>query len=432
MITAAVARAAQTRGSGNRALRGEDLPAWPFALPFIGYGPAWLLGLGDLIWPIAGFLMLAYLCRTTHVRVPPWFGTWLLFLIWVFASMVVVDTPGRFIGAGYRASLYLAATVLAVYAYNAVRSISVRYVCGVMAIFLLVMTVFGYLALAYPLFSLSTPLGLVLPQGLQSNELVADMVVRELTQFNPDSWEQTSARPSAPFLYTNTWGNVYSLVVPLALLYSWQERRAWRGPAALAITVASVVPAFLTLNRGMFVGLTVVALVVAGRGILAGRLGMAFILLAGFAGAAVATAVSPVGRLLEERLQSGSSTDDRGSLYATTLSESLKAPIFGYGAPRPAAESWLPALGTQGQLWTVLFSHGLFALILFLLWFTLASIAGLRRAALPVTVLTAIVIATLVETVFYGMMTGLNISLVASVLIFRPGSAWGPGHSSYS
>lgn len=403
-----------------RRLDPEDLPAWPFALPFVGYGPAWLLGLGDMIWPIAAGLMLALLVRTRDVRVPPWFGLWLLFLTWVFASMVAVDTPGRLIGAAYRGSLYVAATVIAVYAYNAIRAVSVRYVCGVMVIFLAAMAVFGYLALAFPLVSIRTPLGVVLPQSIQGNELVRDMVERQLTQFNPESWEQTSPRPSAPFLYTNTWGNVFSLVFPLVVLYAWRERRSARGAMAFAVSAASIIPAFLTLNRGMFVGLGVVALFLVVRGAAAGRWGTAAVLFIGSVALGVLTVLSPVGRLLSERLASGSSTEDRGSLYGATLVEALRAPVFGYGAPRPAAEPWLPALGTQGQLWTVLFSHGVLALCLFLLWFTVALMAGWRRSDHVTGVLTGVVAATVVETVFYGMMTGLNISLLASTLLFRP------------
>lgn len=409
-----------------RSLGREELPAWPLALPFASYGAAWLLGLGDMIWPLSALVMVGLLLRTRNVRVPPGFGIWMLFVVWMSASVIGVDSAGRLLGFMYRASLYVAATVIAVYAYNAVRSITIRYVCGVMVVFLATMAVFGYLALAFPLTSLRTPLALVLPGGLQSNDVVRDMVVRELTQFNPDSWIQTTPRPSAPFLYANTWGNVFSLVWPLALLYAWLERTSWRGTAAAMVAAASVVPAFLTLNRGMFVGLSVVAFYIVLRGAWAGRFGMSVTLLVGTLVLVVGTIVSPVGARLGQRLEAGSSTGDRLSLYSATLQESLKSPLFGYGAPRPATEPWLPSLGTQGQLWTVVFSHGVIALVLFLLWFAVALGAGWRRAELAAAVLTGTLAATLAETIFYGMLTGLNISLLASALVFRtdwPGSS---------
>lgn len=408
---------------GVRILTIDDLPGWPFALPFVLYGFAWIVGLGDLIWPLCAAVMAVILARTRGVRVPPWFGLWLLFIAWVMGSVVAIDSVGRLIGFSYRLSLYLAATVMALYAFNAVRSVSVRYICGVLVLFLATMTVFGYVAMVFPLGTIRTPLAMILPGGLQQNELVQDMVVRRLTQFNPASWEQTVPRPSAPFLYTNTWGNVYSLVWPLAAFYGWREKCAWRGKAALGVVVVSLVPALLTLNRGMFFGLGVVALFVMARLAWAGRVGLGAAVLVGSLGIGLVVMVSPVGALLVQRLASGSSTEDRGSLYLDTFEASLRAPIFGYGAPRPAAEPWLPSLGTQGQLWTVMFSHGLPALVLFMAWFGVAALVAWRASTMVATVLGAVVAATIVESVFYGMMTGLNISLLAAVMVFRP--RWG-------
>ncbi len=404
----------------SRRLRREELPGWPLALPFVGYGAGWVLGLGDLVWPLCALIMLGLLIRTRDVRVPTGFGMWLLFLGWMLASGVHVDSAGRMLGFGYRAALYAGATVIAVYAFNAARSVTLRHVCGVMVVFLAVMTVFGLAALAFPLLRIDTPLSYVVPGGLRSNQMVQEMVVRRLTQYNPDSWEQTVPRPSAPFLYTNTWGNVYSLVLPLALLYVTMVRRTRRAAAAAAVCALSVVPALLTLNRGMFVGLGVVALFVAVHGIRWGRAGRAVGLLAVVGVAAVVTLLSPVGTRLRERVSTGSSTEDRLELYRSTVSVALESPLLGHGAPRPAEFSWLPALGTQGQLWTVLFSHGLVAVMLFLAWFVRSLVPAWRRGDRGAAVLGGVVLATVVESLFYGMMTGLNISLLASVLLFRP------------
>lgn len=411
----------QAHRRGVRVLSVEELPAWPLGLPFLLYGFAWLAGLGDLIWPLCAAVMAVILTRTRGVRVPPGFGVWLLFVAWVLSSVVAVDSVGRLIGFGYRVSLYLAATVIAIYAYNAVHSVCVRYICGILVIFLAMMSIFGYLAAAFPLGTLQTPLSVILPGGLQQNPIVQDMVVRRLTQFNPDSWEQTVPRPSAPFLYTNTWGNVFSLVWPLTAFYSWRERASWRGRAALVVVTLSTVPALLTLNRGMFVGLGVFAGLVIARLAWAGRVGLGAGLLVGALGLGAAVMMSPVGDLLLQRLASGSSTEDRGSLYMDTFEASLESPIFGYGAPRPAAEPWLPSLGTQGQLWTVMFSHGLPAVALFLAWLGMALLVAWRASTMAATMLAGVLVATIVESIFYGMMTGLNVSLLASSMAFRPG-----------
>lgn len=398
----------------------ESLPSWPLALPFIGYGPGWLLGLGDIVWPLSALVMIGFLARTRNLRLPPLFGMWLLFLAWVVASVINIDSGVRLIGFTYRGLLYGAATVMAVYAYNASRAVSVRYLGGLMAVFLGVMTLFGWVALGYPLATVHTPLGWVVPGWMQSNALVQDMTVRRLTQFDPSSFEQTSPRPSAPFLYTNTWGNIYSLVLPLAALYAWQLRRSRLGAAALAVIALSVVPAALTLNRGMLVGLVTVLVVVVLHQSRTRRPSTSLAILGSGVVGMLALGMSPVGDRFTARLAQGSSTTDRWALYRETLSEVSRSPLLGFGAPRPSVSPWLPSLGTQGQIWTVLFAHGVVALALFLGWFLWSFVASLRSRTIEAAVLCGIVAATIVEATFYGMMTGLTISLMVSCLVFRP------------
>lgn len=401
----------------GRTLTREHLPRWPLALPFLGYPVAWFLGIGDTIWPISGLVCGALLLRCRDVRVPRGFGLWILFLAWMLASAIHLDSFGRLLGFGYRASLYIGATLLAVYAYNATRAVTVRYFCGILAAFLAMMTVAGLLAASFPLWSFHTPLSYVLPQSLQANELVGEMVVRRMTQFDPGAWEQVDPRPSAPFIYTNTWGNVYSLVLPLTLLYAWLTWRSTRSILVLSIAALSVVPAVLTSNRGMLVGIAVIVAWMAVQALRAGRIGE---LASGAVLALVAVAawsVSPAADRLNERIDTGSSTEDRFRLYADTLRVTMESPLFGHGAPRPAETPWLPALGTQGQLWTVLFSHGFVGAALFLGWFGWTLVVAWRRIDRVSAVLGGVVAATVAETLFYGMMTGLAISLIASVLV---------------
>lgn len=397
----------------------ERLPAWPLALPFVGYPAAWALGLGDTIWPLGALLMLSLLvsCRG-EIIAPPGFVLWLGFLVVMLASAIQLDTAGRGIGFAYRAALYLAATIMAIYAYNAPQ-VSVRYACGVLTIFLLIITVFGLLAFAFPMWTFRTPLSWIIPGSLQQNELIGEMVVRRMTQFDPDAWSAVAPRPSAPFIYTNTWGNVYSLVLPIAALYAWLTRGSRRSKWVVILLAVSVVPAVLTLNRGMFVGLGVVIIFVSFQTLRAGRFAEFSVVVTLAAAAALAWLASPTADDLAARVEVGNSTQDRASLYSQTIEAALASPIFGYGAPRSAEASWLPPLGTQGQLWTILFSHGFIATAFFLLWFCYCLILALGRLDRTGALLGGVVAATLVETAFYGMMTGLMISLLASVLLFK-------------
>lgn len=409
-------RRASTRG---RSWSAPSLPRWPFALPFVSYPVCWFLGVSDFIWVISAAVMVAVLLRTRNVRLPRGAGWWVLFLLWVCASGAMVDTSGRALGAVYRLLLYGAAGIIALYVYNSHRTLTMRYVTGVMTFFLGVMTAGGYLAMAAPLLTVRTPLAWIMPSALAQNELIGEMIVRRTTQWNPDAWVSQLPRPSAPFVFANTWGNVYSLVLPLALIYLalvWRTSRRW---LALAVILASLVPAAATLNRGMFLGLAIIGVWClvqsvrrgAARSAVVGA-SIGLICIAGWVASGAAAS-------LLQRAETSSSTEDRSGLYWATAERVIASPILGYGAPRPADAPWLPSLGTQGQLWTVLFSHGIIGLLLFLATFLAVIPTIVRRTDTIGAVLGGIIIATLVETVYYGMLTGIMISLPVVALLQR-------------
>ena len=389
----------------------------------VGFPLWWLLGLGELVWPLAALVMVAYLAGSRHVRVPRGFGIYLLLMVWIIASGSQIDTTGRMVGFAYRLALYVAAGVLFVYVFNARRNLGHRYLLGVFTVFFLWVVIGGYLGLAFPTVTIRTPLALVLPDGVLQNELVQQMAVRRLTQYNPDAWNVIDPRPSAPFLYTNNWGNAYSLLLPLAVLYLREvrgTRRFWWIAAALPL---SLVPAFLTLNRGMFLGLGFILLYAAVRFALYGRVRA----LGGIAGLAVMALVAvqflPVMDRLESRLDSSGTNESRLTVYTETIRQTLGSPLLGFGAPRPAegVSIEVPALGTQGQVWMVLFSHGFVGIALFLGWLLWLVVRTLRRRDVDGVVLNAVLAAVVVEAFFYGLLgPGLGITMIVAGLALRP------------
>lgn len=416
LVTAAVSHSA-TRGAIPRAV---PLPGWPVVLPLAAYLLWWVLGVGDMIWLLAGGVMGYQWLGTRGLRLPAAVIVWLMFIVWCVASMSMLDSSGRMIGAGYRILIYGAAAAFAIQTYNARSSLPLIRVTGAMTWFLVCMTAGGYLAMAFPELVIRTPMAWVVPQGLASNELVGDMIVRRTTQWNPNFWEPQSPRPAAPFLYANTWGNVYSLVAPLALLHLWLVRASrWRWPVA-GVIVASVVPAVATLNRGMFLGLGVVGAWVGvqclRRGLIRPVVQAALVVPV----AAVAWFFSPSGQNFEHRIETTNSTVDRALLYRMTFDGALSSPLFGHGAPSPSPYPWLPSVGTQGQFWTVLYSNGFVGAALFMGTFLAVLLVVWRRTDLVGAVLGGIVLATLVESLFYGMSTGIMVSMVALALLLRP------------
>ncbi len=396
------------------------LPRWPFTAMLAFFPLWWVLGFAEMAWiPLAG-CMAVLMIRRGGIQVPRGFSIWLLFIVLMCASVIGIDTSGRLIGFVYRALLYIAITIVFIYVYNARETLTLRYMLGVFTLFWLWAVLGGFAGIVAPEFSFRTPLSYVLPQGLQANELIGEMVVRRLTQYNPDSWLALDPRPSAPFLYTNGWGNVYSITLPMVVAYLTvipRGRRFWLLILAIPL---SLIPAFLTLNRGMFIGLAVAAAYLFVRFVLAGRLrAVALLSVIGII-AGIAAVALDVGSKLTDRVETSSSTEDRANLYEETFVRTLHSPLFGYGAPRPSFTDGAPSAGTQGHLWMVMFSHGFPALICFmaaLAWMFFATIRGRSTAML---ILNTVQLVILVEVFFYGVLpNGLILTFPAAALAIR-------------
>lgn len=399
----------------------QPLPRWPFAAMFVLFPAWWLLGLGETVWIALAAVMLFLLVRRGGIKAPRGLAIWLLFLVWMGISVIGIDTGDRLVGFVYRALLYLTVTIIFLYVYNAGASLSTRYVLGVLTVFWLVVVAGGYLGVLFPLLSIHTPLGLVLPASISSNEMVQDMIIRRVSQYNPNGWAKLDPRPSAPFLYTNGWGNAYSMLMPIVIAYLIEVRRERRFWWLLVAIPVSLVPAFLTLNRGMFLGLGLALVYVAVRLVIRGN-GKALLgLLALVAVVAVAFMTLPIAERLTHRITASSSTADRANLYQETFDRTLESPWLGYGAPRPSETEGAPSVGTQGQIWMVMFSHGFPGLVLFMGWLAWAYVRSIRERDPAGMALNTVLLVVLVESLYYGIMTtGLLIAMIAAALTMRP------------
>lgn len=396
------------------------LPAWPLAWLFVGYPVWWLLGIGELSWALAGVVMAALLIRSRRVVAPRGFGLVLAFLLWVALSAVAVDTVGRLLGFGFRFVAYIGVAVIFLYIFNARQRLPLDRVLGYLTVLWGWVVMGGYLGLFFPGVSVRTPLSYVLPEGLLSNELISGMVIRRFTQFNPDAWFVIDPRPTAPFLYTNNWGNAYSLLLPLVLLYIVRLGAGWQRRVLIVAAAASLVPAFLTLNRGMFLGLAVVLVVVLIRLLLQGRVTAALVPIGLAVVAVVTLAFLPVWDRLETRLGASSTNEDRVETYVETVLKTLQSPLLGYGYPRPTEGAGFNPLGTQGQVWMVLFSHGFVGLALFLAVLIWMLLRAMRADSLVGIVVSGVLVALCVEIFYYGVNgVGLAVAFTAAALVMR-------------
>ena len=386
-------------------------PTWPLTFVLAGFPIWWITGFGDVALCFAmAAIVHQFAVRRSWPLAPSGFGVWLLFLGWMLVSGLGIDTPGRMLGFAYRTLLYAAATAAFLYVYSFRATFTLRRVAGLLTGFWTVCVVGGYIGLTFPLFVWRTPLSYIIPSSIRSNELVNEMVVRRVSQGNPDALIPQSQRPSAPFLFTNGWGAAYSILTPIVIAYAFEYLRGWRRGLLLAAVVASTVPAFLTLNRGMFIGLGIAGVYMAFRGVMAGNPRILIGIAAAGVVALVAFASVPAGDRLDERLETSSTTDDRASLYTESIARSLESPVFGYGAPRPSADN-LPSVGTHGQVWTVMFSHGIPALILFVVWILVAwHQTAHHRSGVGLAINASLVVVS-VEMFYYGFV-GMALFLV--------------------
>ncbi|MDT0306767.1 hypothetical protein RM780_07295 [Streptomyces sp. DSM 44917] len=414
-------------GAAPRAVRwisgpGRPLPRWPLYALFVVFPLWWVLGLGDMIWPLFALPMTVLLIRHGELRAPRGFGVWLLFLVWMFASAAQVDTGGRMIGFCYRALIYLAATVIFLYVYNGTeRDLPTRRIAIALTVYWAAVIAGGYLGVLMPHGSLTTPMARLMPAGLQANELVSHMVTPRFTQGNPDGFWQNEPRPSAPFAYTNGWGHTYAQLIPFVLLALGLLRGTRAFRVVLILLPLSLVPAFLTVNRGMFIalglGLAYAALRMAARGNARGLLALGALLVAALG---VGAALGLQDRVAS-RVENSQTNETRLAVYREAFERTLDAPLFGYGAPRPSVlGEGVPAVGTQGQFWNVLFSHGFLGAALFLGWFCLLAWRT-RRAPTATALWTHVVLLmTTVMTFYYGLMdSGLIIAMIAGAVALR-------------
>ena len=403
-------------------------PLWPIAAYFALTPVWWALGILDVaLFPFA-VVMALYLGAGGRIRGPRGFGLWVLFLVWMCASIVMVDSTNHLIAFCYRAGIYIASAALFLYVYNSTDPRLGRRVAGLLTISWLWVVGGGFLGILLPGTVVRTPVFFLLRQmssGLVANDFINHMVVRRFAQYNPDSYLGVAARPSAPFLYANNWGNAYSLLLPIVIVYLFMLRRGERPADRLlfwllgTLVVVSIVPASLTLNRGMLIGLGIVAVYLAIRLALRGHvLAMVAILVVAVGGALAFEHLA--GQRLETRLQ-GPGTATRASLYVQSLQSVPHSPIFGYGVPPTSPDPHAPPVGTQGQFWMVLVSNGPVAVAAFLGFFIVAWLRSARRWDALGLVSSTLCLAGVVELGFYGVVPyGLPIMMVAAALALRP------------
>jgi hypothetical protein len=354
-----------------RSARFGQLPPWPVYALFAGFPIWWLLGLGAFAVPLIAIPMFLLLVQRRNVEVPSAFWLWIGFVVWACVAALEVSTSSRLVGFSVRMGNYLGSSVIFLYLYNGRERLNNRTVLRALVLFFAVVVAGGYLGVLMPHGSLSTPVQALLPLNIRNNEYVHALVHPSFAEVQrPYGSPRTFYRPSAPFPYTNSWGCNVALLVPLVVTAMMTVRRPIWRLAIVGLLAAACGPAFATLNRGMFLALGLVLAYVSLRLALRGRL-LPLSMVVGGASVGLAVAVwAGVLARLQERLHYSRTNVGRQTIYREAFEGAVRSPIFGHGAPEPSTTVDV-SIGTQGQVWNVMFSYGFVALAFFLGWFAL-------------------------------------------------------------
>ncbi|GAA2391162.1 O-antigen ligase family protein [Dactylosporangium salmoneum] len=426
------------------------LRAWPLTGILLLYPLWWALGLGVLIFFLAAVPMLWALVRhraAGHVvKLPPGFVLWLMFLAVVAFGLFTLGAdpagtvPGtaqsRLVPFAFRLGGYTALTVLLVYAGNIERRVLTQERLVRLLGWLFVITVAGgLLGMAAPRFEFTAPFELLLPGHMRHDAFVQSMVHPTAAQvMNLLGGE--APRPGAPWGYTNTWGNNVCLLAGwLAVAAFAFTRRRWVKVFAVATLLVSLVPIVYSLNRGLWIGLAAMAVYVAVRLALRGKFAALGLIAVAAVTVAVALAVTPLGDVVNARVEHGKSNGVRMYTTQKAIDGMWESPFIGFGSTRntiggrnsiAVGESANCArcgnftIGGGGQLWQLLYAHGLLGTATYLGFF-LFGLWRFRRDATPMGLAGgAALVSSFTAMLWYNsLVTPLALTFLAYAVLWR-------------
>jgi hypothetical protein len=401
---------------------------WPLYALFYGFPLWWVLGMAEFVWPLfATFLLANLVVRRQSVRVPKGFGLYLLFMAWMAASAVNVHGTDKLFGFVYRALLYSSAPIVGIFILNSPKKLLPnRAVVRMMVVFWMVVVGGGLLGMLLPNLHITTLMARIIPKHLQNNSFVYNLVHPATAQVQ-HFLGYPVPRPAAPFVFTNDWGGNFALLVPF-LLASWAKSENPRRDKLVRLLVPlSLFPVIFSLNRTLWASLALVAVYgsvrfgARGRSVAVVQAAAVMITL----GAFVFT-FGPTKSLIQDRVATPHSNNGRQSLYNQSIDLALQQPLIGYGGPQQSTAATKssnykhPDVGTQGQVWTVLVSHGMPATFFFFGYF-FYFVWRTRRARSHLELWCHIVVVVaLFQSPFYGLLAAqLHIVFVAIGLASR-------------
>ena len=294
----------------------------------------------------------------------------------------------------------------------------------ILTVFWMIVVVGGYLGILVGSHTFTAPFEILLPHGLRSQPFVRELVQPVFVDTRASLGSLPFPRPAAPFAYSNYWGGNMAVLTPVAIAAAIAAGRGARRKVIVGMLIASVVPMVISLNRGMFISLGIGVVYVAFRLALRGRFASLGSLLGAAALITVILVATPLGHLLTATFTSsnhGHSDATRISASQMALEGARQSPIFGHGEPtQVTSQGQQPPIGTQGQLWTVLYSNG-FPAAIFFVGFLVAVLWQTRRArGMTGLWLHTVPLVALPQIIAYGWLpVELQVVMVTAALAYR-------------
>lgn len=395
---------------------------------FIGYPLWWLLGLTEGALLACAALLALELVQQRRLAFPRGFGLWALFLVWSLIGVFVVQVaaPGgvddrggtRYLTWALRLLTYLAGTVIILYIGNSRSEFPTPRVMSVFGWMFVWIVLGGTLIFVAPGLTFPSLLESALPRRISSIPFVLSLVHPSVVE-TQNYLGVITLRPSAPFSFANEWGVNYICFLPF-FVYSWcVKARGLRRVVGISLLAVSVVPVIYSLNRALWAALLLAAVFLAVRSAAAGHLKMIGALLVALVIVGGAVMTPPFSTTLQQRFTAHDSNEGRASLAGLTLeSVASTSPVIGFGTTRKYQGAFNsislgstsecphctpPPLGTQGQLWSAVFTTGIGGLAFFLSFFLLMIWRHLRLYSLEVNASLLVLLSFIATLPFYDL-----------------------------
>lgn len=268
----------------------------------------------------------------------------------------------------------------------------------------------GYLGLALPHLQFTSPTELLLRSTIGKGPWMALIETPQGAQVQDILGDAGSPRPAAPFAYTNIWGEMLSLLLIFAFIAWWTYGTRRTKVFVVLLVAAATVPAVLSLNRGLWLGVGVLVAWLAFMLLRARRTGTVVMLIGIVLVAGVGLVISPASGILQERAANGHSDSIRSALATDAVEGAAASPLIGWGVMRQIQGSpnsiaigqstdcdncGNRRVGSTGQLWFLMFAYGYlgaflyFAFFLAVLWSYRDDVSPVGIGATSVIVLAA-------------------------------------------